>query len=221
MNKKLLFSLTVLMLAVLACSTVSIGTNQVVGSGKVISETRSVSGFDSVALEGSGAVNITFGTDESVVVKADDNIVPLIETNVQNGTLVIGIKGNTGINTSNGILVTVTMKSLKSLSLKGSGSIDATGLVGNDVEIRLAGSGNINVTGTADSVNISLPGSGNIYCDGLQARSATVTLDGSGTITTYASESLDAGIRGSGSIRFKGNPSHVSKNVTGSGSITP
>jgi len=203
-----------LMLSVLACSTITISPNTVTGSGNVISETRNVSGFDSVMLEGSGNVTVSFGSSESVMVEADDNIVPLIETTVQNGRLVIGTKNNTNITTRNGIHVTVTAKSLKGISLKGSGDIKVTNLTGSNVTVELPGSGNITVTGTADSVNISL-------ADGLQARSATITLNGSGNITAYASENLEATLRGSGTIHYSGNPSQVNKSVTGSGTITP
>lgn len=221
MNKKLFIAIVVLMLSVLACSTINISPNTVTGSGNVISETRNVSGFDSVMLEGSGDVTISFGGSESVVVKADDNIVPLIETTVQNGRLVISTKNNTNITTRDGIHVAVTVKSLKGVSLKGSGDIKVTDLTGSNVTVELPGSGNITVTGTADSVNISLAGSGNIYCDGLQARSATISLNGSGNINAYASENLQATLSGSGTIRYSGNPSQVNKSVTGSGMITP
>jgi len=115
----------------------------------------------------------------------------------------------------------VTMKSLKGVTLSGSGNIDVSGLVGDSLLVDLPGSGNITVTGTAESVNVSLPGSGNIYCDGLKTKSATVTLNGSGNIKVYASQSLDANLRGSGEIRYDGNPAQVNKSITGSGGITP
>ncbi len=224
MNKKFFFGLVVLVLTALACSPlsiVSISPKTVTGSGNVISETRSVSGFDSIDLQGSGSVTVSLGSDESVLVEADDNIVPLIETTVQNGKLVISTKDNTNINTRTGIHITVAMKSLKSLTLSGSGEIQTKGKFGDSLSVMLPGSGSITVEGGVDSVNISLPGSGNIYCDQLLARSATVSLNGSGTISVYASESLDASLRGSGTIRYSGNPSQVNKSVTGSGNITP
>ncbi len=244
MNKKLWIILgAVLVLALLACSAtaliggismglirtynspisiapIAISANHVTGSGNVISETRNVSGFDAVVLEGSGDVNVAFGSEESVVVESDDNIVPLIETTVQNGKLVIGIKGNTSITTQKGIHVNITMKSMQGVSLKGSGNIKVSSLVGKNVSVDLSGSGTITMEGTADSVDISLPGSGNIYCDGLKARSATVSLNGSGNISVYASDSLDATLRGSGNIRYSGNPAQVNKSVTGSGTVT-
>jgi hypothetical protein len=221
MNKRLVFALSALMIATLACSTISINVNSVTGSGNVISEARNVTGFDSVALEGSGRVTISVGEGESVTVEADDNIVPLIETRVENGTLIITTRNNTNITTRNTVHINITLGSLKALYLRGSGEINASSVSGGSVEIQLPGSGNITVSGSADSLNISLPGSGNVICDGLKVKSATITLNGSGNITAYASESLDATLRGSGTIRYSGNPAQVNKSITGSGTINP
>lgn len=221
MNKKYLVILVVLILTVSGCSSGPFSTNTIVGSGKVSSETRTVSGFDYVELKGSGNVEISFGTTESITVKADDNIVPLIETSVLGGTLVINTKPFTTMTTANEIKISVTMKSLQGLIISGSGNIDVAGLDGKNMIVELPGSGNITVKGTADSVTIRLPGSGNIFCEGLKTKSATVTMDGSGNITVFASDLLDASIRGSGSIHYFGNPAQVKTNITGSGSITP
>ena len=87
--------------------------------------------------------------------------------------------------------------------------------------INLPGSGDLTVTGTANTVNISLPGSGNIYCNRLIAKSATVALNGSGNIEVFNMQNLDARVRGSGTIHYGGNPAQVSKNISGSGSIMP
>ena len=178
MNKRLVFALSALMIATLACSTISINVNSVTGSGNVISEARNVSGFDSVALEGSGRVTISVGEGESVTVEADDNIVPLIETRVENYTLIISTRNNTNITTRNAIRINIAMNSLKAIYLRGSGEINASGVDGDKFEIQLPGSGNITASGTANSLNISLPGSGNVTCDGLKVKSATISLNG-------------------------------------------
>lgn len=219
MNRKITFSIAVLIFAILACSTLS--PNTVVGSGKAVSETRNVSGFSSIELRGSADVTATIGSAESVTVKGDDNIVPLITTTVSNGALIIETKPLTNINVSNPIQVSVTMKLLQGITLSGSGNINVSGMDGGDLSIDLPGSGDITVKGTADNLTLNLLGSGNIVCDELKASSATITLNGSGNIDVFVSDSLDANIRGSGTIHYAGNPAQVHKNVTGSGSITP
>ncbi len=221
MNAKIVVSITVLVLAALACSTLTAGPNSVVGSGKVTSETRNVAPFSAVELAGSGDVNILLGDGQSMNVQADDNIMPLIETKVVNGTLVVSTKPFTNIRATNSIVVTVVMKSLQHLKLSGSGNINVGQMSGPELAVDLLGSGNIRVEGKAERVNISLPGSGNVFCDGLTARDAIVRLNGSGNVTVYADKSIDASLLGSGSIRYSGEPAQVSKSITGSGTITP
>ena len=45
-------------------------------------------------------------------------------------------------------------------------------------------------------------------------------LDTRGRIIVNATNSLDASVRGSGAILYRGNPPHMTKSVTGSGAIT-
>jgi hypothetical protein len=221
MYKKILGLFIVMALMLGACSFVTISSNSVVGSGNVIRERRGVSGFTSVMLLGSAHVEVTFGVLESVNVEADDNIVPLVETVVKNGQLVISNKSNANFTSFNPVRVNVTMKSLKEVTLSGSGNINISEIGGDTLKVNLPGSGSLSVTGSATTVNISLPGSGNIYCNRLIAKSATVALNGSGNIEVFNMQNLDARVRGSGTIHYGGNPAQVSKNISGSGSIMP
>jgi hypothetical protein len=224
MNKRFLVILIILSLATFACSavTVNFGPSQTIqGSGEIVSETRNVSGFTALSLQGSADVDVTFGDAEAVVVEADDNILPLIQTNVQNGQLVISTKNNTNYQSAYPARVLVTMKSLDGLRLNGSGSINVSDLNGDSLQITLPGSGNITVQGTANSVNITLSGSGIVNCAELKAKSATAKISGSGNIDVYASSSLDARVSGSGVIKYSGNPVNVTKSVSGSGTILP
>ena len=62
------------------------------GSGDVIVENRSVSGFDKVSVEGAGRVIITQGKKESLTVETDDNLMKYIKTEVTGDTLEIGFE---------------------------------------------------------------------------------------------------------------------------------
>ena len=221
MNRKLIAAFIIAALMLGTCSFSTFIPNTVVGSGNVASENRSLSGFSSVTVEDSANLDVTLGPSESVTIQAEDNILPLIETRVQNGQLVIGTKSYTGISTRRPVHVMVTMKVLKSVTLRGSGNIEVSQMAGEHLVVNLPGSGNITVTGTAANLNVNLSGSGNVYCEELKAKSARVTLNGSGEVEVFADQNLDARMRGSGTIRYSGNPAQVSKNITGSGSITP
>ncbi|MGE5071834.1 MAG: head GIN domain-containing protein [Anaerolineae bacterium] len=221
MKTRIRLTLATLILAALACSSLSTVTDRVIGSGHVAGEQRTVADFTAVELAGSADVNILLGEAQSVNVEADDNILPLIETKVTNGKLFVGTKSNVDYTTTNHVVVTVVVKSLDHVTLSGSGKVTVGDMHGTDLSVSLPGSGNINVEGSVDHLNISLAGSGMVQCNGLKAKDAIVTLAGSGTINVYASESLNATVQGSGAIHYDGNPANVTKNISGSGSITP
>ena len=239
-----LFLLITLALFLTACDQIVIqgplSSNMVRGSGNVISETRSVSGFDSVAFTGSGEATITLGDTENVVVEADDNILPLIETTVQNGKLTIGLKPNTSISTSRGIRYTVNARTLTavetsgssnitvnspveadafSATTSGSGHIQLSELQAGKFDCRTSGSGNITASGKVDSLNASTFGSGNLTFGNLQSAAVNATTSGSGNITVWATTSLDARTSGSGSVHYYGQPS-VNRSESGSGRVT-
>src|SRR5215210_7220442 len=63
----------------------SVGT-RIKGSGVVRSETRNAGGFDAVDVSGVFQVEVTAGKDFSVEVRADENLLPYIRTEVEEGT---------------------------------------------------------------------------------------------------------------------------------------
>jgi hypothetical protein len=219
MKKIPLIILSIVALLPMACSLTVNSPKIVKGSGVVASESRPMSNFDSIRLEGSADVTVSFGDSASVVVEAEDNILPLIETFVRGSELVIRWKPLTTVSEAEPVRVTVTMKSLKAASLPGSGNITIAGMNGGEVELDLPGSGDITADGIVDSVGAKIGGSGNILCGDLQATSATVKLTGSGNVTVFASESVDVTISGSGSVTYRGDPAEVNQSVTGSGTI--
>jgi len=219
MKRTLFATIMIASLLLSACSVTLGSTKTVKGSGVLASETRSASGFTAIELAGSADVAVSFGDSESVVVEAEDNILPLIETIVQGSKLVIRTKANTTISNSLPVRVTVTMKSLEAANLPGSGDITITGLKASSVDFDLPGSGNITADGTADTVKVNMGGSGNVQCGDLQAKSVTVTQNGSGNTTVFASENMDINFSGSGNVIYRGNPAKVNKSVTGSGSV--
>ena len=147
MKKTIFLPLLVVVLLSLAC-TLTIGSSQSTqGSGNVTKESRSVTGFTGVEIASSAEVTVSIGESESVVVEADDNIQPLIQTNVRGGTLVIETRPNTSINPTTRVRVTITMKSLEKASITGSGDMTINGLKAQAVTFSLPGSGNITAAG--------------------------------------------------------------------------
>lgn len=228
-----IYFLPLLMMLFLAGCTV------VTGSGRIVSEEREVSGFHAVALTGSGVVTVQQGDEESLVIEADDNILSLIETEVRDGTLSLGLKpGTTIVNTSRPIRYLVTLPNLNEVVISGSGTVNVDRVVDErfaatisgsgemnvdsltaaNVRITISGSGDVSVAGAAETQDIRVSGSGNYLAGDLAGQSADVNISGSGDATIWVAESLDITVSGSGDISYYGNP-RVDQQATGSGRV--
>jgi hypothetical protein len=189
------------------------------GSGVSATQTRGVAAFDRVELAGGNNVVIRVGEKQSVVVKADDNLLNRVTTHVRSGALVIG---NTpgSLAAKSPMSVEVNVPSLKALALTGSGNILVSGIKTESLTVTLSGSGNLLGSGTATSLDITVSGYGNARFTQLVANKVHAVISGSGAIFVTATKNLDASVPGSGTIIYAGNPQDVTKSVTGSGAIT-
>jgi hypothetical protein len=217
-----------------------VGGSKVQGSGKVVKQTRALAHFTGVNLNVPGDMQLRLGNTESIAIETDDNLLPLIESVIEDGVLKIRpVKRNTNLRTRN-MRIVVTAKSVDRLALSGSGSIDSDALKGNKLQFDIGGSGSINVKGMdAEAVAISLGGSGDMKSGGgkastlsvsiggsgdvdvgkVQAGDASVSVAGSGEASVWATSGLSVTIAGSGDVNYYGDPK-VSKSVVGSGDIT-
>ncbi|NMR19809.1 hypothetical protein HIR71_06165 [Cellulomonas fimi] len=84
--------------------------------------------------------------------------------------------------------------------------------------VEVAGSGDVMVSGTAESQSVRVEGSGTYEGSGLTSRDAEVAVAGSGGARVDVSGSLGAVVEGSGSIRHLGG-ARVTSHVSGSGDI--
>jgi hypothetical protein len=189
------------------------------GSGVPATQARAVGEFTGVELGGSNNVVIRVGEEQSVVVKADDNLVDRVTTEVQSGTLVIA---NTpgSFSTRSPMSVEVSVPTLDTLQLTGSGNIVVDGIQTESLTVDLPGSGTLTGSGTATHLEVTVGGSGTVQFTRLVADDVRAVVSGSGSIFVTATESLDGSVSGSGAILYTGNPPDVTRNVTGTGAIT-
>jgi hypothetical protein len=189
------------------------------GSGVPTTQTREVASFHTVDLAGSNNVVIRVGEKQSVVVRADDNLLDRVTTEVQSGKLVIANPPGS-FTTKSPMSVEVDVPTLDAVALSGSGNIVVTGIDAERLEVTLPGSGTLTGEGTATRLDVTVGGSGIAQFTRLVANDVRAVVSGSGSIFVTATKSLDGSVSGSGAILYSGNPPDVTKNVTGSGAIT-
>lgn len=215
----LLGALTVAILYQLDVFDDSSSTATTQGSGVPVMQTREVAAFTSVELAGSNNVVVHVGAPQSVVVRADDNLVDRVTTEVQSGTLVIASTPGS-FSTTIPMSVEVTVPTLDALTLAGSGNIVVEDIDAESLQVSLPGSGTLTGNGTATRVGVTVSGSGVVQFTRLAAEDVEAAVSGSGSIFVTATRSLDASVSGSGAIVYAGNPQDVTRSVTGSGAIT-
>ena len=230
----------IIALVFLALLLINCSKNQVVvGSNNIITQEKQLSAYDRIEVLGSYDVIFTDGEVGKIKIKAPDNILPLIQTEVSDGLLKIGAEKNR-YKVKEPIIIYVPVDSrLKQVDIKGSAdiytenSLETKALVvdvygsgdvrlqvdSSTLALKIDGSGDIRVGGKTDNLSININGSGNVEVPNLKAEKAVININGSGNVSAYVTEDVDVSITGSGDVTIKGNPKKVKQKIKGSGGV--
>jgi hypothetical protein len=187
------------------------------GSGRVIQQRRSVASFDRVHTNGAETVEVRIGARPSLVIAADDNILPLLSTEVRNGVLRIESRGSYRIRGP--IRVWITTPDLRAFQTMGSGDVTIHGVNNDRLELTIHGSGDMQASGRTRDLDVDIYGSGNARLTSLAAQNADVDIYGSGNAAVSVRGSLGARVMGSGNIRYVGRPASLRARQFGSGTV--
>ncbi len=200
------------------CMTVNNGGSMIYGSGKMKTEARPIEKFNSVRVSLPATVLIEQQTGaERLSVTAEDNLLPLIDSEVKDGALRLSIA--TGKSFTGRIpTFQVIVSDLRELNVEGSGTVTASKLDGSALSLTVAGSGDIHLAGRSDDLTVAIYGSASVDAAELQATRAKVVVSGSGDVLVNARDKLDATIMGSGTVDYMGSPT-LEEAIFGSGSI--
>jgi hypothetical protein len=233
--------LLAILLAFISLNAFSQKWQTIKGNGETKKETREVSSFTSINAQGSMEIKIDYGNSGTISVEADENLLPYIETTVENGRLSVKPRNNVNLKSRSRIVVYVSMTQIKSLKLSGSGNINGSGAFTNDattdfsvsgsgnlsldfdtfkdLDLSLSGSGNIKLKGASNTMTAKISGSGNIDCSNTSSNDVVAKVSGSGNIKAYANNSIDAQISGSGNVFYKGDAQRINRKMSGSGKV--
>lgn len=209
------------------------------GSGPVVEEILSLPDFDAVEVLGSAEVFLSKGDSISVRVRSQENVLESLDFRVVNDQLIVDVEG---CFFDYGLEVFITLdRPLRALSLSGSGSIasEDTLLAASLLELRVTGSGSLDLPVDAGEINTRISGSGDVFLQGKASRHEFQT-SGSGSLNAFgllatdyevqvsgSSKSevyvnggtLDVEITGSGEVAYKGAPSGINTRISGSGRV--
>jgi hypothetical protein len=213
------------------------GWSGIKGEGAIVSKKMNLSSIEGIALSISGTVHLKQGSTQSIEIKAQQNIINNIKTEVKGNIWEIGFKEN--VRDHEPIHIYITLSKLSKIAITGSGdvlgeskfsnmealklSISGSGDISLDaaskqVDASITGSGNIAIKGTTEQYRLSIAGSGDFNAFGLTSNTATVQITGSGNGSVNVQNTLEVSITGSGDVYYKGNP-RLQSRIVGSGEV--
>jgi len=202
--------------AVLCLITAAGAEEPIVGSGEVVTASRDLGAFRAIDFRIPGDLEVTIGEQQPLTIKADENIAPLIKTEIKDGTLTIS--ADKPFTTKHDPAVRITVPDLTALAIRGSGDARVRGLDNKTLAVSAAGSADVRLSGKTKSLTLTLDGSADADAFALAAQQAVVTINGSADAKVDVATSLVATVQGSGDLTYTGSP-HVVSTVHGSGTV--
>lgn len=204
MNRNLLIGIIAVIVGLIgACDIVDYGNQKrIYGSGDAKVEDRNITGsFQRISLRTLGEMTLQLGSMTEVIVEGDDNILPYIHTEIENGELKIYKERKVNLRPKSKLRYTVTTPNLKAISLSSSGKAVVPFVESDSFEIDISSSGGLKMDGLktqkayikvsssggaslgsleADTLESKISSSGNVYIDGGRVNQLNISCSSSG-----------------------------------------
>jgi hypothetical protein len=175
------------------------GTHKIVGEGPIVTKNLDLSSFNKIENTGVANFNITIGSPQSVVLKAQQNIIDVMTWEVVGQTLKVGLEEDVSIENTEEIRFDITIPSITHITLIGVGNFV---LSGDD----------------QDELTIILTGVGNIKAFDMKTGTCTITSTGVGNCEVYVLDKLTVTISGIVNVYYKGDPD-ITSSIIGLGQL--
>lgn len=194
-----------------------------VGSGKLITRDYSFNQFDKLRINDlNGKITVEVGKEFAISVTIDDNLLPLLAVDQENGTLIMKLTGNERNRMyieNTGILIKVQMPEISVLQHRSNSNTNVTGLVGRYFRLEHSGNGDVRLDGKIDKVDLIHSGNGDLNAEDFFINEAEIQKDGNGDAVINVSRSIQLRMSGNGNMKNKGQARYTILSKTGNGDI--
>lgn len=208
------------------------------GEGPVKTEPRQVGDFHAIDLNVAADVEVKISDTYFVEVEAQENLLPILKTEVEDGTLKIYFDEN--VSYSKDLKIRVSAPEFDAFNVAGSGTLRTLAPIRAEkmkltvagsgdiivpegdfgtLKTSISGSGGIELSGKADLMKSEIAGSGDVKAKSFTTNELEASIAGSGSVTCDVARNLKADIAGSGDVYYSGSPT-VNADVSGSGKVT-
>jgi Putative auto-transporter adhesin, head GIN domain len=186
------------------------------GSGVRKVEKRELSPFTSIMTDGAFEIHVVCQQPQSLEIEGDDNLLPMVSTQVSNGVLRINNEGSYSTRTP--MKIKISVPNIEGITANGAGTIEISRLKNDKFDIDSNGAPTIRVSGETKEVEIDANGAGLVDAHKLRASRAAVESKGVAKVEVFASDVLNVTVSGPSQVLYDGDPS-VNQTVNGPGSV--
>jgi hypothetical protein len=183
--------------------------------GADVSRTAPVSDFDRIDIAGVIELDATVGGDYALTLSGRQEDLDRARAEVVDGVLILDTahqEGRIGRKiVRRGVTARLTVPALVGVSAAGVVDGSVKGISGGPFKVSISGVGDLDLSGTCDTLDAEVSGVGDLDAEALECRVVKVEVSGVGGASVYASERVDADIAGVGKIDVYGSPAEVSK----------
>ena len=186
-------------LVALAATATGCGTR---GEGAITSETRQTDAFSRIESTAGIRVSIGIGESSGLEVRAQGNILPLIVTEVSDGTL--RIHSSKGYTTSESVEVILSTPELERIALSGGSRGTVDGLAADAFDVQLSGGSVLTANGTAKTMTVGVTGGSVAELAGLTAATIAVEASGGSRAELMATDAVNGSANGGSHVSIAG-----------------
>ena len=171
-----------------------------IGNDEIITETRTLPTYDQIEVSGAYRLVLTDGKVGEIIIKAPEKLLSSLETTVVNGILKIGISRKHSFNTKITVYVPVDNQ-LKRVLTKGAVNVNAEkALESDELELKIAGSGDMSAEVKANILNLKVSGAGDLKVQ-VNVNTLDVQISGAGDLKAYGTtKNLVVNVKGAGDV---------------------
>ncbi len=188
------------------------------GSGKIVTEKRDLKGFKAVDVGSVFQVEITSQKDFSIEVEADDNLLPLIKTEVDDGVLEIESDGR--LSPTSPIRIRISAPDIDNLDVSGAANVTLNGIRNSSLCVDSSGASKVKIAGETTKFTAEASGASKIDAEDLKAVDASIDGSGASHVDVSVSGELAADLSGASNVVYSGSPTAVHKKTSGAGSVS-
>jgi hypothetical protein len=219
-----------------------LGPPAIAGSGASKEETRAVDAFH--AIDAGNAlqviVMVTPGAKPAVKVSGDDNIVPLIESVIHDGTLTLRVKDNCNISPKLPLLAEVVAAELDGVeasgtaivkvkgsakvdhftaSARGAAQVSVEGIESSQAVASATGASHVVLSGSAASLKVDASGASQVKAQTFQVEDADVSISGASGVALRANKSVAGAVSGASHLDLYGSPARKTVSISGASQV--